>query len=51
VNWTHLAQNTDQWRAVMNEHGNKPSCSMRDREFLDLLSDCYLLKKDFPPWS
>jgi hypothetical protein len=28
------------------EHGNEPSGSMKGREFLDYLSDCYLLKKD-----
>jgi hypothetical protein len=30
------------------EHGNEPSVSIKDVEFLDWLSDNYLLKKD---WS
>jgi hypothetical protein len=33
------------------EHGNEPSGSIRDEEFLDWLSKCQLLKKDTVPWS
>jgi hypothetical protein len=32
------------------EHGNEPSCSIKGGEFIDLLSDCQLLK-DSAPWS
>jgi len=31
------------------EHGNEPSGSVKDVEFLDQLSDCQLLKKDYAP--
>jgi hypothetical protein len=33
------------------EHGNEPSGYMKGGEFLDRLSDYYLLKKDLAPWS
>jgi hypothetical protein len=33
------------------EHGNEPSGSIKWGEFLDQLSDCYVLKKDSAPWS
>jgi hypothetical protein len=33
------------------EHGNEPSGSIKDREFLDKLSDCQFLKKDYTPWG
>jgi len=33
------------------EHGNKPSGSIKRGEFLDYLSDCWLLKEDSAPWS
>jgi hypothetical protein len=34
VDWMHLAQDRDQWRALVNT-GNKPSGSIKRREFLD----------------
>jgi hypothetical protein len=33
------------------EHGNEPSRSIKGGEFLDLLSDCQLFKKDSAPWN
>jgi len=33
------------------ELGNKPLVSIKDKEFLDWLSDCQLLKKDTTPWN
>jgi hypothetical protein len=33
------------------EHGNEPSVSLKNREFLDQLSKYYLLKKDYVAWS
>jgi hypothetical protein len=35
--------------AVSCEHGNEPSGSIKCGEFLDWLSDCWLLKKDSAP--
>jgi hypothetical protein len=32
------------------EHGNEPSNSIKDRNFLDHLSDCQVLKNDSGPW-
>jgi hypothetical protein len=41
------------WGPVVGfcEHGNKPLASMKGGEFLDQLSDCWLLKKDSASWS
>jgi hypothetical protein len=36
VDWIHLAQDRDQWQALMNS--NEPSGSIKGREFLDQLS-------------
>jgi hypothetical protein len=33
------------------EHGNEPSGSIKGGEFLDQFSDCYLIEKDYLPWS
>jgi hypothetical protein len=33
ADWIHLAQDRHQWRALVN--GNKPSDSLRDKDFLD----------------
>jgi hypothetical protein len=30
---------------------NEPSGSIKGEEFIDLLSDCWLLKKDSVPWN
>jgi hypothetical protein len=37
VDWLHLAQNRDQWRA--RAHGNQPLDFIKGREFLNL-NDC-----------
>jgi hypothetical protein len=33
------------------EHGNEPSGSIKGEELLDQLSDSYLLKKEYAPFS
>jgi hypothetical protein len=33
------------------EHGNEHSGSIKGREFLDELTDCWLLKKVSAPWN
>jgi len=33
------------------EHSNEPSVSIKGGEFLDKLSDCYLLKKGSASWN
>jgi hypothetical protein len=33
------------------EYDNELPGSIKGGEFLDLLSDCQLLKKDSPPWT
>jgi hypothetical protein len=33
------------------EHGDEPLVSIKGKEFLDKLSDYYLVKKDFAPWG
>jgi hypothetical protein len=35
MDWMHLAQYRDQWRAGSCEHGNGPSGSIKGVEFLD----------------
>jgi hypothetical protein len=32
-------------------HGNEPSGSIKGGEFINYLSDYYLLEKDSAPWS
>jgi hypothetical protein len=41
------------WNPVTGccEHGNEPSVSIKGGEFLDQLSEYFLLKKDSAPWS
>jgi hypothetical protein len=39
VDWMHLAQDRDQWRALVNMVMKLPS-SIKGGEFLDCLSDC-----------
>lgn len=34
-----------------HKHGNGPSDSIKDKEFLDYLSNDQLLKNDFPQWN
>jgi hypothetical protein len=46
VNWSHLAQDRDQWRALVNT-----VMSTEDRKFLDHLGDYKFLKKLCAPWS
>jgi len=35
VDWIHVVQDRDQWRACMNTVMNEPSISMKDVGFLD----------------
>jgi len=44
VDWIRLAQDTDSWWALV--YTNEPPGSMKGGEFLDELSDFWLLKKD-----
>jgi hypothetical protein len=48
VDWSHLAQERDQWQALVNT--NEPSGSIQGRELLEKQSDYKLLKKDCVPW-
>jgi hypothetical protein len=48
VDVIHLALDTVQWRAVVK---TVMKISIKCVEFLDLLSDYQLLKKDSVPWS
>jgi hypothetical protein len=45
VNWMHVAQDRDQWRALVN------TVSIRCGEFLVQLNECKLLKNDTTPCS
>jgi len=46
MNLIHLAQDKDKWWAVSCKRCNKPSSSIKCREFLDYLRNGYLLKTD-----
>jgi hypothetical protein len=36
VEWKHLAQDRDQWRSLVNTHGNEPSGSViKGVEFIE----------------
>jgi hypothetical protein len=48
MNWIHLAQDGDQWRALA--HSNEPSGSIKCWEIPEQVSDWQLLK-DSAPWS
>jgi hypothetical protein len=48
VDWIHLAQDRNQWRAVVNTAMNLRVHKIN--EFFYKLSDCYLLKKDSAQW-
>jgi hypothetical protein len=37
--------------AGCSEHGDEPSCSIQDGEFLDYASEYTLVKKDSAPWN
>jgi hypothetical protein len=50
VDWINLVQGRDRWQAVVNTV-IEPLDSTKCGEFLDLLSDYQLLKKDSNPWS
>jgi hypothetical protein len=49
VDWIHLAQDRDQWQALVKTE--IVSCLMKGEEFLQQLRDCQLLKKKSVPWS
>jgi len=34
VDWMYMAQDRDQWQAVVSEHSNEPLGSMKSRESL-----------------
>jgi hypothetical protein len=42
VDWIDVAQDRGQWQVVVN--GNEPEVPKKGGEFLDYLSDYYLLK-------
>jgi hypothetical protein len=48
VDWIHLAEGRGPV-ASSCEHSNEPLFSIKNREFLDYLSNCCHLKKDFTP--
>jgi hypothetical protein len=50
VDWMHLAQDRDHLAGCC-DHSNEPPCFIKGWEFLDHLSDYYLLKKDFVRWN
>jgi hypothetical protein len=37
--------------AGSSQHGDESSGTINGEEFLDWLSDCYILKKDYVQWS
>jgi hypothetical protein len=49
IDWIHLAQDKDQWRALVNTVMKLPS-SIKCSEVLEQLSDWRLLEKDSTPW-
>jgi hypothetical protein len=50
VDWIYLAQDRGWWRTLVNMTINL-SVSIKIREFLDKLSDCWIPKKNFSPWG
>jgi hypothetical protein len=50
VDWIHLAQDRNEWRAVVYTVMNR-RVSIKGREFLNQTNDYQLLKKDSYPWS
>jgi hypothetical protein len=50
VDWSHLNQSRDPVVSP-SKCCNEPSGTVRGREYLDQLSDCWLLKKGSTPWS
>jgi hypothetical protein len=46
MHWIHHVQDRIQWRDLVNMVVN-----INGEEFLNHLSDCQRLKKDFAPWS
>jgi hypothetical protein len=52
VDWIHRVRDKDQWWALVNTVMNlRLQKKKKGGQFLDLLSDCWLLKKDFVPFS
>jgi hypothetical protein len=47
VMWIHMAQDNNQWNANVNS--NEPFSFIKCGEFLDQLSDSWLLKKESVP--
>jgi len=47
MDWTYLAEDRDRWRAVVNA---ELKLGFRYSE-ANFLTGCWLLKKDFVPWS
>jgi hypothetical protein len=50
VDWINLAEDRDEWQPFC-EQGNDPLDSIKCLEFIDQLSNCYLLRKDSLPWN
>jgi hypothetical protein len=50
VDWMHLANDKDQWRALVNTVMNF-SGYIKCSKFLDYLTDYQLLKKDSASWN
>jgi hypothetical protein len=60
VDWIHISgyrslagscEHGNEPLAGSCEHGNEPLESIKVQEYLDSLSDCKSLNKDFAPWS
>jgi hypothetical protein len=50
MNWTDLAQDRDQWWALVNKIYEQFG-SIKHWEFFEWLVNCWLLKKDSPSWT
>jgi hypothetical protein len=45
TDWIHVTQDRDHLPGCC-EHGTELKCSIKGEEFLDLLNECYRLKRD-----